>query len=152
MVSNLYSGVQIELNNSSHYYRGLGWSILGGSICSTIRPFEPSGLLGFESLCALSHSQVFNSNTLWLVITHPYVRLAIEYESSSMLRLAGVKVHVDSVSTRQAPKGHLLLLIYFSSLSMAFTYLHTIYKHTSKHRRCIATPPRTVPSNHIFSG
>ena len=31
-------------------------------------------------------------------------------------------------------------------------YSFTIYKHTSKHRRCIATPPRTVPSNHIFSG
>lgn len=85
----------------------------------------------FESLCALSHSQVFNSGTLWLIITHPYVRLAIEYVSSGMLRLAGVKVHVDSVSTRQAPKGHLLLLIYFSSLSMAFTYLHTIFQHTS---------------------
>jgi hypothetical protein len=85
MASNLYSGVQIELNNSSHYYRGLGWSILGDSIYSTIRPFEPSGLLGFESLCALSHSQVFNSGTLWLVIKSPYVRLAIEYESLSAL-------------------------------------------------------------------
>lgn len=49
---------------------------------STIRPFvNASGLLGFDSLCALSHCQVLKCDTLTPVIKTPYVRLGIEYES-----------------------------------------------------------------------
>ena len=49
---------------------------------STIRPFvNASGLLGSDSLCALSPCQVLKCGTLTPVIKTPYVRLGIEYES-----------------------------------------------------------------------
>lgn len=60
------------------------WGTVAHLTHPTIRPFvNASGLLGFDSLCALSLCQVSKCGTLTPVskIKTPYVRLGIEYES-----------------------------------------------------------------------